>query len=275
VPDKSGNDAQIVMPRQTRLISLAWLAAAAGFLALAQSLPFAPHPLGPFGRPVLEKYAFTDVASVLFGVRRFGADLAFIQMLQYYARPEEAAAEAGHDHGGHPPGAHGEKEYHLDLGVEATADLHPEMRLGEFPRLQHHIFRIVSLDPYFHYAYLFGAGALAFNLNRIDEALEILERGVRADPRFWRFRLYAGAIAYRRSAEPQKAIGLLEQAIQFPDCPSMLKNILANLHRQQGNYIRAAEVYLDIIRTSRDQGYVNLAHQRLRQLQEEHGLVIE
>jgi len=227
-------------------------AAAAG---LSQRLFSSPYPV--FQKPVLEDHAMTDVGFALAGLRRFGADLAFIQMLQYYARTDERqeAEEPG------------ERAHHFHMGGEGAADLHPEVRLGDFPLLREHILRIGALDPYFHYAYLFGAGALAFNLNRPDEAMEVLRAGAAADPTFWQYRLYAGAIGFRRNAELDKVVPLLEEAMRYPDCPTLLQNILANIYLKQGNRDRAAEVFRHIVAASRDEGYVAHARRKLAELE--------
>ncbi|MGQ0645788.1 MAG: tetratricopeptide repeat protein [Elusimicrobiota bacterium] len=242
-----------------------WLCASAVFLAAAQgfsALRSEPH-LPVFERPVLEEHALMDVSLVLAGLRRFGGDLAFIQMLQYYSSAQV------HDEG---PDGHEKKEYHLNLGSEAAADLHPHVRLDNYPRLFSHFTRIVSLDPYFQYAYLFGGGALAFNLNRNDEAVALLEKGMQMDPANWQLRLYAGAVAFRKADQMEKVIALLEDAIQHPDCPSMVENILANIYRKRGDIRRAAEVYLHMLETSRDESYRSTARQKLKELQDKHGL---
>jgi tetratricopeptide (TPR) repeat protein len=231
-------------------LALALFAAAAGMSGAFH------RPLWPvFQRPVLEEFAVADAGFVASGLRRFGADLAFIQMLQYYAHEEEGR-EAGP----------GERAQHFHMGGEGTADLHPEVRLESFPRLREHVLRIGSLDPYFHYAFLFGAGALGFNLNRADEALEVLRAGAAADPEFWQYRLYAGAVAYRRSADLDKAAALLEEAMHHPDCPTLLQNILANIHLKRGDRRRAAEIFARIVETSRDEGYVLHAARKLQEL---------
>ncbi|HRY30003.1 MAG TPA: hypothetical protein P5079_08220 [Elusimicrobiota bacterium] len=248
------------MKRFSSVPFVVWIGSALLLLGAAQGLALrAPRAWPPFDRPVLEKYALSDMTGVLLGLRRAAADLAFIQMLQYYA-------------GGHEE-EHGEEDGHVHVGGEGSADLHPEIRLTVFPSLREYVLRIASLDPYFHYAYLFGAGALAFNLNRSDEAFDVLRRGLERDPAFWQFRLYVGAIAYRQSAQIEKVISLLEEALRYPDCPTMLQNILANIHVKIGNYQRAAEIYLLMARTSRDQSYAEQAQKKLLELRRRHGVV--
>jgi hypothetical protein len=43
-----------------------------------------------FERPLMDIFATQDMALVLNGARRLGADLAFIQLMQYYGSPENA-----------------------------------------------------------------------------------------------------------------------------------------------------------------------------------------
>jgi tetratricopeptide (TPR) repeat protein len=234
---------------------------ALAFLAAAQAISFSVDRRGlpAFTRPVLEEFALMDAFSAMAGLRRLGSDLAFIQALQYYATPEERGGETDeHGHAVH------------DVG-EGLADTQPQVRQPFFPRLLDHMSRVASLDPYFHYAYLFGAGALAFNLNRDDEALKLLDQGARIDPNFWRFRLYAGAIAFRKSNEMDKAIVLLEEAIRYPDCPSPVMNILANLYKKKKQYGEAARIYRHMLENSRDENYRQLARDKLTEIRRRGG----
>jgi tetratricopeptide (TPR) repeat protein len=212
---------------------------------------------------VIEQYALTDASVVLSGLRRLGADLAFIQLLQYYSSEvtEEEHREMV-------------EEGHWHMGTEGNADLHPNVRLSNYPKLISYALRAASLDPYFHYNFIFTAGALAFNLNRDDEALTLLSEGARWEPNFWQYRLYAGAIGFRKSNSIDKVVALLEEAIKDPDCPSMVENILANIYKRQGNYQRAAEIYALMIQTSRDPAYVGTAKQKLDELRAQHGVRI-
>ena len=63
-----------------------------------------------------------------------------------------------------------------------------------------------------------------------------------------------------------KPINLLEEAIQYEDCPPMVMNILANLHRKLGNNQRAAQIYTMIYERSRDPSYQDLARRKLEEM---------
>lgn len=231
----------------------------------------------PYTQSVMPIFAVQDTAMVLNGARRFGADLALIQMMQYYgsteysdpATPypipkkeffhsEEDHEEKGREHG------HGHSHGHLHLGNEGQAEATGTPSLG-FPLLADFALRAGTLDPRFHFVYMFVSGALAFNLNRGDDAVRVLEQAIRSDPTFPRYRMYLGAIAYRKNQEVDKVIVLLEEAIKDPDCPSMIKNILAHIYIKNKNYTRAAQIYIDLL-ASRDPSYATHAEDQLIKL---------
>jgi tetratricopeptide (TPR) repeat protein len=212
----------------------------------------------------VERFAVQDMTSVLSGSRRLGADIAFIQLLLYYGTMENA--HEGHNH----PKEHAEDAHpgHTHWDAEINADIQNDP-LPLFPQLKNLGLRVGLLDPYFHYAFLFTGGALGFNLNRMEDAIDVLRRGAEADPHFPRYALYAGALAYKRSEGQDKVIPWLEEAIKDPDCPTMIKNILANMYRQEGNLRRAAEIFINIVETSRDKEYVALAIRKLQDIQKQ------
>jgi tetratricopeptide (TPR) repeat protein len=174
-----------------------------------------------FERPLASDGGFRDLAGPLFGLRRLTADLAWISILQYYGAHERSEQEDGHAH--------------HDFGG------------GEYPALQKMTLRVLRLDPSMHYAALYGAGALAFNLNRPDQALEILQEAVASDPTYWKYRLYVGAIVYKQKGKFDDMIGLLEDAARFPDCPTMVKSILANIYEERGQNAKAIAVWLGVL----------------------------
>jgi lipopolysaccharide biosynthesis regulator YciM len=78
-----------------------------------------------------------------------------------------------------------------------------------------------------------------------------------------------GKLRHRKNQEMDKAISRLEEAVLDPECPSMVKNILANIYRKQGNLKRVAEIYLDMA-NSRDKSYASFAVDRLKELSARH-----
>ncbi|MBK8869585.1 MAG: hypothetical protein IPN19_00685 [Elusimicrobia bacterium] len=235
----------------------------------------------PYTKSAMPTFAVQDAAMVLNGARRFGADLAFIQLMQYYGSPEHSDPQVSYplrkkthrysrsDHhkdreDSQSHNEEGHESGHLHLGSEGTADATDQPSAG-FPLLGDFALRAGTLDPRFHFAYLFASGALAFNLNRGDDAVQVLEHGIRGDPTYWRYRMYLGAISYRKNQETEKVVATLEEAMKDPDCPSMIKNILAHIHIKKGNLKRAAEIYVDLLE-SRDPSYSTHAENQLVKL---------
>ncbi|OGR82306.1 MAG: hypothetical protein A2902_00885 [Elusimicrobia bacterium RIFCSPLOWO2_01_FULL_64_13] len=214
-------------------LSLFWAARA---LSVRHPVPRLPS----YGRPPVEERAVADLACVLMGLRRFGADLAYIQLLQYIMTPA-GELDAGYAELIHPK----------DSGRDRTFE---------------YALRVIQMDPDFRYAYHFSSALLAFHLKRYDEALAVLEKGMAREPSYWGYRLYAGAIGFQSREETSKVTALLEEAVRRPDCPTMVMNILAFLYEGQGNFARAIELYLEIAEHSRDAAYARKARNRLEKL---------
>jgi len=198
-----------------------------------------------YDQPLGSKGGFRDFIGLLFGARRLTADIAWLSVLQYYGSHEK-------DQGGEESHSH-------------------EFGGGEYDALKKMVLRVVRLDPSLYYATLYGAGALAFNLNRPNEAMEILEEGIKQNPFYWRFQLYVGAIIYKQKGQLDNMVHLLENAIRYPDCPTMIKSILANIYRERGNDKRALEIWLDVYESGKDPWYVEQAKKQIEELRQKLG----
>ncbi len=203
------------------------------------------YPFKPVTTLQIKEATFVNFWGVLLGLRRLSADLAWIDVLQYY-------------------GTHFEEDEHED--GKHHHEGHRHIQWGEYKELLSHCQVVIRLDPYFKYAYLYGAGALAFNHERFDQAIELLEEGVANNPEYWRFHLYLGAIVARQKGEYQKVIPLLEQVVFAPETPMMLRSILAQIYEKQGNYHKARLVWEYILSTATEEHYIKRAKSHLEKL---------
>lgn len=217
-------------------------------------LAFRPGPAKPRAAPKLSAESALQTAALMsLGMRRLAADLELIRLFVYYGTPE-----AGH-----------EDHEHQEHQGEAPFDpAHPERSWGggRFPEVGPRARRIIEIDPTFSYAVLYAAGALAFNLNRAQEALDLLQEALDREPKNTQYRVYLAAIGVSRTGDPRRAAELLEPALADPDCPTMVKSTAAFMHRRLGNKRRAAEIYLDILEHSKDPGYRDIARRGLAAL---------
>ncbi|MDE2038530.1 MAG: hypothetical protein KGO96_03325 [Elusimicrobia bacterium] len=181
---------------------------------------------GPLGRlsrrfpPLTElpatPFCAQDAALVELGFRAAAADLAWVQMLEYMGNGLPQLPDAP----GHP---------YAHIAVLAS--------------------RIVSLDPSFHRAYLYGASVLGWfpQVARPEQAVALLQEGLRRDPGQRLYLLYIAALAYKKEGDVPKMIALLDSTLKDPGTPTLMKEILANLYKSQGRYAKALEIWRDIL----------------------------
>lgn len=213
-------------------MSRAWIVFAVGVVSVWVGSVWSRPILPSFQKTVSPRYAPQDTGSVVLGARKAGAALAFIQTLQYYGGP-------------------------VQPGEEGLA----------FPRLAEYGRRMLSLNPYYRYGVLYVAGVLAFNnfSNRPDEALSLIAQALQGDPKYWRYQMFTAAIGYAKDHRTAESVASLEESIKDPECPSLIKHILAGIHRKEGRYVRAAEIYAALL-DARDPDYSERAKKNLEEM---------
>lgn len=230
------------------------------------------------------KYAVIDMCGVMFGARRLAADIAWVELLQYYGSPERPL----------------DKDTEFDLSWDMTKYLfgiplvkdggrgavgdkkpkqehHTDFNAGKYADLYQNTLRVTELDPFFSYAFLYGAGALAWNLDRPEEAIKLLKAGIVSVERFspdiskdvhhpfWQYHLYLSAIIYKKAGKFTEMTTLLETAVKQPECPNMVKAILANIYQKEGVEIKALKLWFEIY-DSNDPTYSAKAAQKISEL---------
>lgn len=191
-----------------------------------------------------------DVGFLSLGARRLGADLAFIDLLQYYGR---------HENENEDPNA-GFYVY----GLKPPPSW--KMEGGVYPELLARAKRVLWLDPYFRFAVFYTAGALAFNLNRPQEALQVLNEGRKWLPKEWKYEVLTAAIGYSKAGDPSRQAAELDRVISDPDAPDLLRQLAAFLNKKAGNLRRAYEIYGMLLHSS-DEGYASNAGTQRRALE--------
>ncbi|MBN1621152.1 MAG: hypothetical protein JW871_01010 [Endomicrobiales bacterium] len=252
------------------------------FVSSLFTYPFPSVKMSP-----VKQYIMFDMACVVAGVRRLAADIAWVQLMHYYASPGDPFKEKDeydrswnliksylgfkieddHHHGHYCPycgkyhGTDEEAEEHEHKHEEEHAHKHAEKGKRN-PELLAYCYRALQLDPFFYYIYLYGAGALAWNEDRPEEAIELLNHGIQtmenyrsnitkdSSQPFWQFHLYSSAIIYRKSGDFGKMISNLELAAQQQNCPNLVKAILANIYSRRGENAKALKLWIEIYDSS-------------------------
>jgi hypothetical protein len=206
-----------------------------GFSGMHRTFPW-PYP--PMDQLVTQRHGLQDVGLVTAGFRSLAADLAWIQLLQYVG-------------GGFLPGEDTTRGY---------AELKP-MTL-----------RVTRIDPYARHAYLYSASMLAFfhNFQRPQEAMDLLVEGIRANPKYWPLRSMAAAIGFQQTAEFNRMAQALEDSIQSPDCPAVVKSILANGYKAHERYADAIRVWHIVLEDPQATAYHHRAEGEIQALSQHH-----
>lgn len=161
-------------------------------------------------------YSLQDAALVSAGLRAAAADLAWVQLLQYSAGGMAELTDA--------PG-------------EAFEYIKPMTE------------RVVRLDPSFRRAYLYGAGVLGWfrNVQKPDDAVDLLREGMRSDPGEPIYATYIAALAYQKRGDTARMLSILEPAAADPRSPTVMKDILANIYKSRGEYEKSLALWEEIL----------------------------
>lgn len=239
-------------------LALAAMAGLAAFshvgLREAYALP-GPH----FDSLILTKRALQDLAFTVTGFRRVAADVAWIQFLQYLSGEQgEGDARGGRPRDLHAGHAHGEDCSHED-GHGTTAE-----------GVRSEALRVARLDPRFVEPYYFGAGILAFDpsMRKPYEAIGLLQDGISHSPREWRLQTIMAAILYKVQDKPGPMIAELEKLAAAPDCPGLMRAILANIYKEAGRYRKAIEIWELVLESPSPSGERERAEREIRELLE-------
>ncbi len=213
---------------------------ALGLCAALNAASFHLRPASsPLSQGLVADNAVESAGLLSLGMRRLAADLGFIRLLIYYGTPQ--------------PGAEEEEQV-----TQAVSSAYPELAARAL--------RILDVDPTFTYATLYASGALAFNLNRPDEALRVLQVALSRDAHNVQYQAYVAAIGLHRRGDKAGVIRILEPILGESDCPAMIKNMMAYLYAQCGQQEKAAALYRLIQDTSKDPRYRRVAEEALKRL---------
>lgn len=212
----------------------------------------------PVNELVVSNHFMADLGGLFLGSRRGAADLAYIQLLQYYSAGLGSIMLHPHND---DDDAEDEKNPFTKRWEPLDPGYHKLKPYGE---------RLVRLDSYFNSAILEVCGALAFIENRVTEALDLLKEAIDRDPSYFRYRIYVGGIIYKFRGEDQSLIRNLESVANDRDCPPLLLSILANLYRKNGDFKKAADLYANAVKNNPSRDFRHDAAIKLSELLAKH-----
>lgn len=142
------------------------------------------------------------------------------------------------------------------------------------PRLLDHINSTVTLDPRFISPYVFGALVLAQDLGQSDAAVDLLLRGIAANPERWELPFELGFLFYIHLGEPELGARYFELASGRKGCPEMARRLAAWAYARSGSRANARRICREIVRQSDDPTMRTFAEQALMRIDIEESLEI-
>lgn len=127
-----------------------------------------------------------------------------------------------------------------------------------------------SLDPLFNVAYTFGAIFLAEPApggpGRADQAIQLLQKGLKAQPDNWRLLQSLGFVYYWWHEDYRSAAYWFDQAAKRPGAPIWMAPLAAVTLAQGGNRAASRQMWRHVAESESDEWFRNEAARRLQQL---------
>lgn len=128
----------------------------------------------------------------------------------------------------------------------------------------------VGLDPHLIIAYRFGAIFLTMpRPNRTDLALDLVKRGIAANPDEWRLEYDLGTLYYWRLKDYGNAAEAFWAASKLPGAPPFLRVMAAAMAQKGGSIEMSEMVFAELYRSTQDRNVKKWAIEQLQSLKAE------
>lgn len=135
---------------------------------------------------------------------------------------------------------------------------------GRFELLQPLLDLTTTLDPQFNVAYRFGAVFLAMEPpdgpGRPDQAIALLEKGLRSNPGRWQYAHDIGFVHYWYTGNYAEAATWFERAASMPKAPDWIRPLAALTRAEGGDRAGARRLLAEL--QSSDQTYIRASAER-------------
>jgi len=221
----------------SRVLTALLCASLALLIALASVTARYKDPFPPLAVTLSSPVSpLSDFLGTAMGFRKLTADIAWIQTMVYYGTTEQGIDGEEVEQGG-----------------------------GNYPLFLAYCQRVARLDPSFKYVFYYGGGVLGWNLNRLNEAEDLLKEGIQAHPTEWRYQQFLAGLAYQKNHDVNKLTEFLKGFVEEKDCPNLLRSILANIYKKQKRYKEAIDVWM-LVYNTRDPLYLTRAESQIREM---------
>jgi tetratricopeptide (TPR) repeat protein len=140
-------------------------------------------------------------------------------------------------------------------------------RLDRFKYVQHVFGAVITeLDPHYIDAYWMGALILIVEAKDLDAGLELLEKGMRANPDSWMLPYLAGWECYH-AKRFDRSEAYFARAEAIPGAPIYVRRTRIGMAAAKGDLRRAYTMWLEVLQDpGADAGTIGIAERQLRHL---------
>lgn len=125
---------------------------------------------------------------------------------------------------------------------------------------------IMGLDPHFHDAALFGSWALA-DAERLDEALALIETGMRRHPQDYRYPYQLGILEFLYGRRYLEAARHFEKAASLPGAPPGARRFAARMYEKGSKNELAIQTWRAVYEGAKDAQSRAIAERALKKLE--------
>jgi len=125
---------------------------------------------------------------------------------------------------------------------------------------------ITDLDPRFRDAYLLGAMILGDEAHRPEDAIRLLDKGMRANPTDWMLPFEAGFVAYHDLHDYARAAAYFGQAMARPGVHPAVRRFHAEMFNRAGDRDPSRRYWQEILRTADTDYLREIAARHVRDL---------
>ncbi len=199
----------------TRFAAAAVIVSALATAAVVLRASETRYPASPLPARWLYVRSGTAADRVWLSFDAVGADLYWIRAIQHYGRDKKS-----------------------------------DRRDGRFELLQPLLDLTTTLDPHFSVAYRFGAIFLSLRPPngpaRADQAIALLEKGLRHNPTRWQYAHDIGFVHYFHTHDYAEAARWFQTAADMPGAPSWLRALAATTTLHGGDLAAAESIYTEL-----------------------------
>jgi tetratricopeptide (TPR) repeat protein len=125
---------------------------------------------------------------------------------------------------------------------------------------------VTDLDPHFQFPYVFGAVVMSQDMGNFERGVEILKKGMRANPEVWEFPFEIGFLYYITRADAISAAHYFDLSSRMPGGGDRARRFAAFVYSKAGHEETSIRMWEELANTSEQPYMRELARRYIEQI---------